>query len=304
MHRRLPPLAAIRAFEAAGRLGGFRRAAEEICVTPSAVSHQIRALEDALGVALFERSPGRAVLTERGRTYLAALTGLLDGIDAATRRAAERPDDAPLRVLCTHGFAARWLAPRLAALSPGPGVEILLAEGAPSLDFGTNGADVAIQWCADPHPGVVSEPLMESCQYPVAAPEIAARVAEPADLLAERLLYDQVLDAWDRWFALAGVPEAVLPPGPRLPHCELSLTAAQRGQGVSLAYDAMARGARREGRLVRLFEAEVPPITIYAVAYPERHRPCPRIRAFRDWIFAEVEAEGTRDRQSPVRAAE
>ncbi len=306
MHRRLPPLPAIRAFEAAARHMSFRAAADELCVTPSAVSHQIRSLEDHIGRSLFIRGGNRIALTETGSAYRAELSPILDALDAVTRRVADTPDDSPITVHCTPGFAARWLVPRLGSAPYGDSIKITVSQGAPNTDFATNGAEIVIQWTAGPVPGAISEPLMESCRYPVASPELVARekLARPEDLLRQTLLQDEVLDAWRRWFDMAGVTGGDAVRGPKLPHCELTLSAAEQSQGVALAYDAMARMGLASGKLVRLFDIVVPPITLYSVAYAERHRRCPQVRAFRDWIFDEVNAEGTRDRQSALRAAE
>lgn len=293
MSRRLPPFAAIRAFEAAGRLLSFRAAADELSRTPSAISHQVRSLESFLGQPMFLRDTDGVTLTDIGERYLAQCRRLLDGLDASTREIAECREAAPFAIHCTPGFAARWLAPRLARCPLAERIEIAVSTGAPSIDFATNGADVVIAWQTETRSGVVTEPLMTSARFPVASPALARRLTAPEKLAETTLLHDEVLDAWARWFALAGVPSPQLPLGPRLPHCDLTLSAAERGQGVALAYDAMARSALRDGTLVRLFDVEVPPITIYSVAYPAHLARCPDIRAFRDWIFAEVAREGT-----------
>ncbi len=242
--RKLPPFVAIRAFEAAARHLSFRAASDEIHVTPSAISHQVKTLEDFLGTALFLREANHVALTRTGREYLAELTGLLDQLDASTKLAARTDRNGSLSVLCTPGFAARWLAPRLAQCPDHDRIEILVSEGAPSTDFMRNGADLVIGWGGAPEPGLVVEPLMESGRYPVCSPGLRARarLRRPEDLLGQTLFHDEVLDAWDKWFRLAGLPVPEFPRGPRLPHCELVLSAAERGQGVALAYDAMARG--------------------------------------------------------------
>jgi LysR family glycine cleavage system transcriptional activator len=300
MKRRIPPLSAIRAFEAAARHLSFRAAAEELCVTPSAISHQVRGLEDGLGAPLFARTPASLALTAAGEAYLADLTPLLDGLDIATRRVAGGAPAERLTIHCTPGFAARWLVPRLARC-PHPGeVSVSVSQGAPCTDFARNGADIVVHWRDAPVPGVVVEPLMRSAQYPVASPALVARegIETPADLLRLPLIRAEVDDAWDDWLARAGVGARPARWGPTLAHCELSLTAAEREQGATMAYDAMARGAIREGRLVRLFEAEVPAVTIYSVARPESRRRCPALRRMRDWMFAEVEAEGAAHRRA------
>jgi LysR family glycine cleavage system transcriptional activator len=204
------------------------------------------------------------------------------------------------------GISARGrLVPRLARFPDHDRIEIQVSTGAPSTDFARNGAGVVIAWCAKPVPGVAVDPLMEPGRYPVCSPDLRARagLSRPEDLLGVPLLHDEVLDAWGKWFQLAGVPVPELSRGPRLPHCEPTLSAAEQGQGVALAYDAMAPGALREGRLVRLFDLATPPITICSVAYPEVRARCPRIRAFRNWIFDEVIAEGTLDRRPRILAA-
>lgn len=303
--RKLPPFAAVRAFEAAARHLSFKEAAAEVHVTPSAISHQVKTLEEFLGTALFLRDGNPIALTRTGREYLEELTGILDQLETSTRHAARTTLDDPLTVLCTPGFVARWLAPRLSQCPGHKAIEIEVAAGPPSTDFARNGADVVIAWGGRPAPGAVVEPLMESGRYPVCSPGFKAHagLSRPEDLLAVTLIHDEVVDAWDKWFRLAGVPVPEMPRGPRFPHCELVLTAAEQGQGVALAYDAMARGGLQSGKLVRLFEIAVPPITIYSVAYSEAQMRNPRIRAFRDWIFDEVIAEGTLDRQTRVLAA-
>lgn len=294
MARRLPPFAAIRAFEATARHGSMTAAADELCVTPSAVSHQIRALEAFLNTALFEREGTRLCLTLTGRAYVGRLTGLLDALDDSTRRVREG-GRRELRVLATPGFAARWLVPRLGRLPFAEDLRLRVSQGAPSTDFATNDADVVIHWGDAPVPGLVVEPLMESVRYPVIAPDLrrSAGVRRPDDLLDLTLLHDEVMDAWGDWFAAADVTGYDGIRGPRFAHCELSTTAAERGQGVALAYDAMVRATVESGRLERLFQTVTMPVTIYSVATPAARAAEPRIRGFRDWLFAEAAAEGT-----------
>jgi LysR family glycine cleavage system transcriptional activator len=136
--------------------------------------------------------------------------------------------------------------------------------------------------------------MMQSGRYPVANAELVERegLETPEDLLATTLLHDEVDDGWEEWFTLAGIKPNDLPRGPRLGHCELTLTAAEQQQGVALAYDAMARNTIEAGKLVRLFDVEAPARTIYSFAHAESRRRCPDIRRFRAWIFEEVDAQG------------
>jgi len=299
MGRKLPPFAAVRAFEATARHLSVKTAADELCLTPSAVSHQIKALERFLDTQLFERSGNRIALTLTGAAYAGKLTHLLDAFVEETEAVREAPRI--LRVLSTPGFAARWLMPRLPGLEFARDIRLRVSNGAPSLDFATNDADVVIQWSDRPTPGLLVEPLMASARYPVISPALRERerVERPEDLLRLTLFYDETDDAWPEWFAGAGLPGADLPPGPTYPNCELSTTMVEQHQGVSLAYDAMVRGTIASGRLERLFDVTTLPMSIYAIACPEARADEPRIAAFRRWLRAEAESEGVTPDQIP-----
>ena len=291
--RKLPPFAAVRAFEAVARHLNVKAAAEELCLSPSAVSHQLRALEGYFDTALFERHGNRLSLTLTGRSYAGKMTALLDDFDESTR-AIREAGHRSFRVLCTPGFAARWLVPRLDRLSFGNRVRLRVSEGAPSLDFASNDADLVVQWADEPTHGVVTEPLMKSARYPVISPELetAEGVEKPEDLRRLTLMHDETMDAWESWFEAAGITPPVFPCGPTFPNCELATTAAEQGQGVSLAYDAVVRGTLADGRLVRLFDTVTMPFVIYSVAYPEARANDPMIREFATWLHEEVAREG------------
>jgi len=292
MGRKLPPFAAVRAFEATARHMSVKDAADELCLTPSAVSHQIKALEGYLDTQLFERAGNRIALTLTGKGYAGKLSHLLDSLLNETE--AVRAGPRILRVLSTPGFAARWLVPRLPRLDFAQDIRLRVSNGAPSLDFATNEADVVIQWADRPTPGLLVQPLMASVRYPVISPALKTRegVNRPEDLLRLSLFYDETDDAWPEWFAAAGLAGVTMPAGPTYPNCELSTTMVEQGQGVSLAYDAVVRGTLASGRLERLFDIVTLPMAIYSVACPEARADEPRIAAFRAWLRAEAEAEG------------
>lgn len=293
MSRRLPPFAAVRAFEAAARHLSFTRAAEELCLTQSAVSHQVKSLEAFLGTELFQRRPRGVALTAAGRAYLRELTEVLDRLDFSTRRVAASQARAPLRIRGTPAFAARWLVPRMHRFyARHPEIEWQVSTGLPPTDFARGDADVVIHWGAEPVAGARVEPFLESPRAPVAAPGLAetVRARRPADLLKVTLLHDQVQDGWGGWFESAGVAAPAAARGPRFAHCDLVLAAAESGQGVALAYTTLIDRELASGRLVRLFDHETPPAIIYSLAYPEALADDPRIRAFRACIFNEVES--------------
>lgn len=297
MPRRLPPFAAIRAFEAAARHLSFTRAAEELCLSQSAVSHQVKSLEAFLGTELFQRRPRGLALTAAGAAYLGELTQVLDRLDFSTRRVAASGVAQPLRIRGTPAFVARWLVPRMHRFhARHPDIEWQVSTGLPPTDFSRGDADVVIHWGSDPVPGACVEPFLESPRAPVAAPRLlreAPAPRRPADLLELTLLHDQVRDGWAGWFESLGIAAPATPRGPRFAHCDLVLAAAESGQGVALAYTALIDRELASGRLLRLFEHETPPVVIYSLAYPECLATDPRIGAFRDWILGES-AERTR----------
>lgn len=291
---RLPPFSALRAFEAAARHLSFKAAARELCVTPSAISHQVKTLEEHLGQPMFVRAANRLVLTGPGAAYCSALTAILSDLCAATGQATARAGAAPFRLQATAAFNARWLVPRLERCPLRETISIRNAAGAPETDFAANDADMIVHWGDSPIPGCHVLPMLKTGRYPVASPEVAARIGTPRDLLAEPLLRDEVMDGWAEWFRMAGVlaPDEALG-GTFNANCELNMTAAERGQGVALAWDAIVRETLREGRLVRLFDVMTAPVTIYSVAYPAARADAPAVAAMRDWMLAESDEDGT-----------
>jgi LysR family glycine cleavage system transcriptional activator len=302
--RRLPPFSAVKAFEAAARHLSFKAAADELCLSPSAISHQIRALEDYLATALFRREGNRISLTGTGRDYAGRLSQLLDHLDDSTRDVQARAHGQTLRVLSTPGFAARWLLPRMAGFADAQAIRLQIAEGAPSTNFSTNDADVVIKWRDDPEEDVDVVPFIQSARYPVMSPALLEQtgVSHPRDLLRLTLFRDEVDDQWPAWFRAAGVVAELAEGDPIYPNCEYASTAAEAGLGVSLAYQAVVGPTVAEGRLVRLFEATTIPFTIYAIATDAARRDDPLICAFRDWLLAEATDQSITS--TPTRAAE
>ena len=293
MGRRLPPFAAVRAFEAAARRGSFTEAAQELNVTQSAISHQVKRLEEFIGVRLFERAPRGLTLTPAGRTYLRDLTDILERLDASTRQLGGRDRPDLLRIRATPAFITRWLLPRLRGFqSDYPDLDYDIAIGFPPTDFSQGDVDIFIHWGTSPVAGAWVEPFFRTTRSPVASREFlrnAPEISRPEDLLSFTRLHDKIQDGWSEWFQSCGVVPPATQRGPIFAHCELALQAAEAGQGVALAYLALIEADLQSGHLVRLFDHETPPVIIYALAYQEREAHKPKIRAFRDWLFREVQ---------------
>lgn len=292
MRRRLPPLAAIRGFEAAARLSSFREAADELHLTQSAVSHQVRTLEDFLGVSLFSRQGNRITLTVPGRAYLGEVLASLDRLEAGTARARDGQAGERLAVRGTPAFISRWLIPRIERFrAREPGIELELTTGLPPTDFSSGDVDVIVHWGQEPVPGVRIDPFLASSRFVVASPALlraTGPLRRPQDLARVTLLHDMVGDGWQGWLEQAGAATFDHRQGPRFQHCDLVLAAAERGQGVALAYGALIDHELARGTLIRLFPAETEPILIYSLACLEGRADTPKIAAFRRWITEEV----------------
>lgn len=288
-HRKLPPFPALRAFEAAARLGSFKQAAEELCVTPSAISHQVRTLEAWLDRALFLRGVRQVEMTEQGRSYLAQLTPILDMLDASTRAVSGQSFSGKLRLKMTEGFSKRWLIPRLPRfLAAYPDVDVSIETGLPPIDFRNGALDLIVHWGDDPVPGVIVEPFMSSTRVPVCSAAFLQAnpdLRSPEDLLRKTLIRDEVADGWREWFALIDRAPECPAGGPIFAHCELTMSAAENDLGVALGYKAMITTSLDAGDLVAPFALESPTRTIYSVAYEKARSTEPVIVAFRDWLF-------------------
>jgi LysR family transcriptional regulator, glycine cleavage system transcriptional activator len=289
----LPSLAALRVFEAAGRHRSFTNAAAELCVTTSAVSRQIRALEDELGRPLFERQPRGLALTKDGAAYLAHVADALRRLDDASATLRGEGVRRKLWLSVLASFAGNWLVPRLPAFERAhPDIDVAMEATTRYVDFARDPIDLAIRFGTGPWEGLASEPLFPLEFYPVCRPERGSgrpRLRTPADLAQYTWLEEvHIPTAWPLWLRAAGVAELV--PARRLTydHAQLMLDAAMAGQGVALTSDVIAERPLRERRLVRPFAiTATAPWTYHLVMRPD-DRADPAIAAFRDWIVGEV----------------
>lgn len=289
--RSIPPLAAVRVFEAAARHGNFTRAAEELGMTQAAVSYQIKLLEERLGAPVFARSGRGIALTPTGRRIAPKVTGAFDALDEAFA-GVRTETESVLTISAPTSFAANWLAGRLGTFQltrPGLAVRLLVEDA--MIDFGKGEADLAIRGGAyPPWPGLAHHFLMHIAVAPFASPGLIA-AHPPARSAADLLDMPRLADDhwWPLWFGAAGVEAPEEPVGGvRFDSQVLMGNAAVNGHGVALLTPMMWEPQVASGQLVRLW-----PVTAYWRAgfwlvYPEAKRNQPKVRAFRDWVLAEV----------------
>jgi LysR family glycine cleavage system transcriptional activator len=296
--RKLPPLNALRAFEAAARQLSFTRAGQELHVTQAAISHQVKALEEWLGLALFRRRGRAIVLTENGQNYLTSVREGLDLLAAATDRLTKRQGSGILTVSTLASFAAAWLVPRLGRFRAlHSDIDVRVAARDEAVDFARDDVDLAIRYGKGHWPGLEIVPLMSEEVFPVCSPALlqgAYPLRRLDDLRHHTLLHDDMRETWRLWLLAAGV-EGVNPDrGPGYNLSALVINAAVDGQGVALARSALLGDHLATGRLVRPFDLELPAEDAYYLVYPTRAREHLKVGAFREWVLAEV----ARDRES------
>jgi len=288
MIAKLPPLTALRAFEAAARLGSFSRAAEEISVTHSAVSHQVRALERALGAPLFQRNGKRVTLTAAGRSFAERVgTALRDIAEAAqlVRRGAR--DKNVLTISTLPSFAARWLMPRLGRfMERHPQIEVTVHTSIALVDMERDEVDLAIRFGRGEWPGVEALKYMDDEFFPVASPRFnrGRLPTRPAELAKFRLMRSND-EPWTPWFRIAGV-KLEEPRGSVFTDSALLLQAAADGRGIALARRSIAEDDLRAGKLVRLFDLALAAHGANYLVWP-KNKLSANAALLRDWLLAE-----------------
>lgn len=305
MSRRLPPLNAVRAFEAAARLASFKKAAEELNVTPGAVSQQVRQLEDWVGVPLFRRLSRGVALTPAGDRYWPVLAELLDHLAKATRQL--RADVGPrlLTVATIPSFGARWLVPRLGRLQVRlPELQVRVQIGPQLTDFRREAVDVVIRHGGGVYPGLFSEFLLKDVLFPVCSPALQAHgppLREPADLARHILLHDEPNlgfnePRWADWLAAAGCGGIDAERGPMFSFTHMTVQAALAGQGIALAPASQVAEELADGRLRRPFALSIPDPFAYWIVCPPDRANRPDIAAFRTWLHEEAASLALEDK--------
>lgn len=293
----LPPLNALRAFEAAARHKSFVKAADELHVTPAAVSHQVKLLEQVLEVALFHRLPRGLVLTEAGKAMLPELGRGFAHVARAVGAAREGGLAGQLKLTVLPSFAQLWLLPRLGRfMAARPEVEIVLLGSARIVDLVREGIDLGIRYGPGRWPGVEALLLFSEETFPVCAPALLdgpPPLRRPADLRQHRLLHDWDLTAgetwlgWKAWLDKLGLADLSAERGLQLPDSVMLTEAAARGLGVAIGRTSLSGEHLAAGRLVRPFPLTMKADYAYHAVRPEGLATSPRTRAFLDWLVEE-----------------
>jgi LysR family glycine cleavage system transcriptional activator len=302
MLRHIPGLASLKAFDASARHLNFTRAAAELNVTPAAVSHQIKELEEAIGVPLFQRTSRHMQLTRQGMILKPAIGEALEGLTRALQRIRQVENPSQVRVTASPSIAAKWLVPRLDRfLETAPGADVRIDVSSEPLDFEREDIDVAIRFGDGNYPGLMVEKLFHDTLFPVCAPELlkgAKPLREPKDLLQFTLIHLEweaqgaVWPNWRMWMLAAGVKDFNDTRGLHFSQTSLALQAAIDGHGVALGDSTLVGDDLAAGRLIKPFELALRSPAQFAYHLITRRDTAerPMTKAFRNWIIAEAAA--------------
>lgn len=315
MKRSLLPLNALRAFDAAARHMNFKRAADDLSVTPAAISQQIRTLEDFLGVELFKRSNRSLVLTEAGRISLGALQEGFEKLEEAVDAMTDAKLANDLRISVPPSFASKWMVPRLANYYERHPLSIVKISATMNLaDFHTEDTDLAIRYGRGDYPGLHVEKLMGDVIYPVCSPDLAKSsvpIRIPADVLAHTLIHDESesdegdtgAPSWRMWLRAAGLTPPDGLPALHFNTNALAIEAAVAGRGIALARSSIAEEDLRAGRLIRPFTEETPVDFAHYIVCPPEKLKLERVQQFLNWLRDEVVDPASAEDGADARAA-
>ena len=293
MHR-LPSTMALLAFAAASRHLSFVKAAQELNVTPGAVSRQIQSLEDFLGARLFQRHHRRVELTPRGRDYLGEILGALERISEASARLRQDSQSGALSICAYPTFAIRWFIPRWGRFyDRHPDMDVRLTTSLTPVDFARDDYDLAVQVVPDGHrlPGLAVHKLLEVDTFPICHRDLARALREPRDLARQTLLHGAPRPwDWQRWLAAAGAGDVDASQGLRFESMNLAIQAALEGLGVAIGIEALIGDDLAAGRLVRPFALNRRSGRPFCLVYREANAENTNLTAFRDWLLEEASA--------------
>ena len=295
MMNRLPPIAALRAFEASSRHLSFTKAAEELSITQSAVSHQIRHIEDMWDFKLFEREGRKLIITKEGQLIVPIIREFLGSMNRVLNDITNTESRTSIRVSLVQSLAVKWLVPKLGKFNElYPDISIWISTSDDIVNFTTDEVDIAIRLGHGEWSDLHADPLLHEYVFPVCSPEFFKRIRppeQPADLLHYPLLYRHSFDIcprWRDWFRDAGIVVRALPSGSRFPDTSMSIQAAIDNQGIALARSAHVDEDLKAGRLIKLFNVYSKSPVSYYIVCPHKVISQPRIAAFRRWLLAEA----------------
>lgn len=295
MLRRLPSLNALKAFEAAARHQSFTKAADELAVTQGAVSHQVKALEDELGIRLFNRERQRLLITDAGRSYLEIVRDAFDRLAVGTNHLLQLQNSGVLTVTTSPNFAAKWLVHRLGRFVENhPEIDLRISASLQHIDFAREDIDLAIRHGDGQWPGLHATRLCVEELFPVCSPKYLrgrAALKAPADLKGRRLLHVTDHRDWSRWLEAAGASKIDASRGPVFSQASMAIDAAADGQGIALARSALAAYDLLSGRLVQPFALSLNVPYAYWIVCPKSTAELPKIFKFREWLLGEAAAD-------------
>ena len=292
------PLKALRGFEAAARHLGFVQAGEELYVTPAAISHQVKQLEEYLGIQLFRRLPRGLLLTESGQLLSVGLREIFSRLDGLMMQIQESDEQGALTISVAPMFAAKWLVPRLQQFEVvHPGIDLRISSSLATIDFQRDGFDAAVRLGHGRYPGLAAIKLFEESVTPMCSPRLFAGVGRPlvpTDLQEQILLHDDSLafnpnaPNWSTWLKAAGTDTVYAARGTRFSQPDQALQAAIDGAGVVLGWRRLAADDISAGRLVMPFDLSLPLGSNFYLVYPESYASRPKVVMLRDWLLQET----------------
>ncbi|CDG88583.1 transcriptional regulator GcvA [Xenorhabdus bovienii] len=299
MSKRLPPLNALRVFDAAARHLSFTKAAEELFVTQAAVSHQMKSLEDFLGLKLFRRRNRSLLLTEDGQSYYLDIKEIFTAINDATRKLQARSAKGALTVSLSPSFAIQWLVPRLSGFNQSfPGIDVRIQAVDREEDKLADDVDVAIFYGRGNWPGMRTDRLYPEYLLPVCSPSLLMGerpLKTPADLAKHTLLHDSSRRDWQAYIRQLDMQQLInVQQGPIFSHSSMVIQAAVHGQGVALANNVMAQNEIDAGRLVCPFNDVLVSKNAFYLVCHDNQAELGKIAAFRKWILMQAASEQAR----------
>lgn len=298
MSRRIYPLNSLRAFEASARHLSYVKAADELSVTPAALSHQVKKLEEYLGLPLFRRQQRGLVLTDSGQSFATNLHDVFLNLDGAMEEVVNNDSRGTVTLTVAPAFAVLWLYPRLHKFNAlHPDIDVQISTGLELADFQRDDFDAAIRLCIDEPVGLEAIKLFEETVTPMCSPMEKNSLKSPSDLSKHVLLHNHSMDydanapTWRRWLDAAGAEEVDAVHGTHFGLPDHGLQACMEGQGVVLGWRAISRQLVAAGRVVEPFDLILPLGSSFYLVYPEAHKNRSNIAAIRDWLVKEVQED-------------